>query len=223
MHGIIVLDRDELDVFLDEYPAAKLPEGIEAITLVFDEHSALGKIVEGRACDVPSAVATPFARIDAQTALLFGRYLAGLRRSVKPSRGSAPVAGTAMTDRGPEHLVKEILFAYFKANPSALSISTAGFNTSRYIAVNRAYLDLVGDDWDNLEQQEMVSTEHVVDDEGRLRRLERLIQAGSYVGEKANVRHLSGEVVPVRLSACRVFAIDQLYDVELLEPLADPE
>ncbi|MFM2281142.1 MAG: hypothetical protein RLZZ444_3373 [Pseudomonadota bacterium] len=223
MRGIIVLDRDELDVFLDEYPEARLPDGIDAITLIFDESSALGKVVEGRACDVPAAVAKPFARIDAQTALLFGRYAAGLRRTAKPSTGSASAAGTALPDQGPEHLVKEILFAYFKANPSAFSISTSGFNTSRYIAVNQAYLDLVGDDWDNIEHREMVSSEHVIDDEGRLRRLERLIQAGSYVGETASVRHLSGEIVPVRLSACRVFAIDQLYDVELLDALADPE
>ncbi|QLF68232.1 diguanylate cyclase [Peteryoungia desertarenae] len=112
-----------------------------------------------------------------------------------------------------------IIEAIFDLSPVAFSISTIGEKRSRYVRVNRKYLELIGKNWDELAGSEMVSSGVVVDsDDGRAERLAMLDSEGGYSGKKAQIRNARGEIIPVIISARRLFLSGQFYDFEVLVP-----
>ncbi|EHS53997.1 hypothetical protein PDO_0886 [Rhizobium sp. PDO1-076] len=114
-----------------------------------------------------------------------------------------------------------VIQALFDLSPVAFSISTIGQNTSRYIRVNKAYLDLVGHSWDNIRGHEMVASGVVVGSEARAHRLMLLDCDGGYEGQIADIRNAAGEIVPVQISARRLFLAGQFYDFEVLTRMAE--
>lgn len=114
-----------------------------------------------------------------------------------------------------------VIQALFDLSPVAFSISTIGQNTSRYIRVNKAYLDLVGHGWENIRGHEMVASGVVVGSEKRAYRLMLLDRDGGYDGQIAEIRNASGETVPVSISARRLFVAGQFYDFEVLTRVAE--
>lgn len=104
----------------------------------------------------------------------------------------------------------------FELSPVAFSISTIGKNSSRYVRVNKAYLDLVGKTWDEIRGHEMVSSGLAIGNEARERRLAMLDREGGYSGERAEIRNAKGEIVPILISARRLKLAGELYDFEVL-------
>ncbi|SMC60575.1 PAS domain-containing protein [Rhizobium sp. RU36D] len=118
-------------------------------------------------------------------------------------------------------LAYPLIQALFDLSPTAFSISTTGQDSSRFVRVNQAYLDLVGKAWDEIAGSEMVSSGLLTDDAGaRARRLSLLDSDGGYVGEIALIRNGKGETVTVSISARRLFLSGQFYDFEVLTPIA---
>jgi len=109
----------------------------------------------------------------------------------------------------------------FDLSPVAFSISTTGKNSSRYVRVNKAYLELVGKSWDEIRGQEMVSSGLVIGNGARERRLAMLDTVGSYSGEKAEIRNAKGETVSVLISARRLRLAGELYDFEVIANASD--
>lgn len=115
-----------------------------------------------------------------------------------------------------------LIQALFDLSPTAFSISTTGENSSSYVRVNQAYLDLVGKSWDDIVGSEMVSSGIVTDNAGgRARRLDLLDSEGGYHGEIAHIRNAKGELITVSISARRLFLSGKFYDFEVLTPIAD--
>lgn len=104
----------------------------------------------------------------------------------------------------------------FDLSPVAFSISTIGKNSSRYVRVNKAYLDLVGKSWDEIRGHEMVSSGLAIGNEARERRLALLDREGGYSGERAEIRNARGEVVPILISARRLKLAGEYYDFEVI-------
>lgn len=104
----------------------------------------------------------------------------------------------------------------FDLSPVAFSISTIGKNSSRYVRVNNAYLELVGKTWEEIRGHEMVSAGLVIGNDARERRLAMLDQQGGYSGERAEIRNASGEIVPILISARRLKLAGALYDFEVI-------
>lgn len=114
-----------------------------------------------------------------------------------------------------------VIQALFDLSPVAFSISTIGQNTSRYIRVNQAYLDLVGSNWDQIRGHEMVASGIVSCSEARAYRLMLLDRDGGYTGQLADIRNAAGESVSVSISARRLFVAGQFYDFEVLTRVAE--
>jgi PAS domain-containing protein len=104
----------------------------------------------------------------------------------------------------------------FDLSPVAFSISTIGKNSSRYVRVNNAYLELVGKTWEEIRGHEMVSAGLVIGNDARERRLAMLDQQGGYSGERAEIRNARGEIVPILISARRLKLAGALYDFEVI-------
>ena len=104
----------------------------------------------------------------------------------------------------------------FDLSPVAFSISTIGKNSSRYVRVNKAYLDLVGKSWDEIRGHEMVSSGLAIGNEARERRLSLLDTEGGYSGERAEIRNARGEAVPILISARRLKLAGKYYDFEVI-------
>ncbi|MCJ7996516.1 PAS domain-containing protein [Rhizobium cremeum] len=127
----------------------------------------------------------------------------------------------ALEDFAPDTVIGEagrdsLIQALFDLSPVAFSISTTGQNCSRYVRVNKAYLDLVGKSWEEIKGHEMVSSGLVVDNEARGARLARLDKEGGYAGERAEIRNAAGEIIPVIITAKRLSIAGQSYDFEVL-------
>ncbi|UJW74991.1 diguanylate cyclase [Rhizobium sp. SL42] len=114
-----------------------------------------------------------------------------------------------------------VIQVLFDLSPVAFSISTIGQNTSRYIRVNKAYLDLVGHSWENIRGHEMVASGVVVGSEKRAYRLMLLDRDAGYDGQIAEIHNAAGETVPVSISARRLFVAGQFYDFEVLTRVAE--
>jgi PAS domain-containing protein len=114
-----------------------------------------------------------------------------------------------------------VIQALFELSPVAFSISSIGQKSSRYVRVNQAYLDLVGKTWDEIRGSEMVASGVVSGSEARAERLMLLDRDGGYAGMRGEIRHSSGEVVPVMISARRISVAGQLYDFEVLQRASD--
>lgn len=115
-----------------------------------------------------------------------------------------------------------IIEAIFDLSPVAFSISTIGERHSRYVRVNQQYLDLIGKGWNEIAGSEMVSSGVVVgQDDGRAKRLALLDSDGGYSGLRATIRNSKGDMVPVIISARRLFLGGQFYDFEVLVPEKD--
>ena len=54
-------------------------------------------------------------------------------------------------------IMSAILLDMFEFAPVAISVSTTGADTSRYVQVNSAYLRLTGKSWDDLHDQDMLT------------------------------------------------------------------
>jgi PAS domain-containing protein len=124
----------------------------------------------------------------------------------------ALVGNPAVTEGVSDSLIQ----ALFDLSPVAFSISTIGRNSSRYVRVNKAYLDLVGKSWDEIRGHEMVSSGLVIGNDARARRLEKLDKNGEYSGERAEIRNTNGDVIPVLISARRLVLAGVLYDFEVI-------
>lgn len=111
-----------------------------------------------------------------------------------------------------------VIQALFELSPVAFSISSIGQRNSRYVRVNQAYLDLVGKSWDEIRGSEMVASGVVSGSEARAERLMLLDRDGGYIARRGEIRHASGNVVPVVISARRISVAGQLYDFEVLQP-----
>ena len=125
--------------------------------------------------------------------------------------------GSLAADPGvAEGTADSLIQTMFDLSPVAFSISTIGENSSRYVRVNKAYLDLVGKSWDSIRGQEMVSSGLVIDDAAREARLALLDREGGYSGERADIRNAAGETVGVLISARRMKLAGKLYDFEVI-------
>lgn len=114
-----------------------------------------------------------------------------------------------------------VIQALFDLSPVAFSISSTGERNSRYVRVNKAYLDLVGKTWDEIRNNEMISSGVVIDSEARTRRLMLLDRHGGYTDEIAEIRGADGKMIAVQISARRLSLGGQLYDFEVLTRLSD--
>lgn len=125
--------------------------------------------------------------------------------------------GSLAADPGvAEGTADSLIQTMFDLSPVAFSISTIGENSSRYVRVNKAYLDLVGKSWGSIRGQEMVSSGLVIDDAAREARLALLDREGGYSGERADIRNAAGEAVAVLISARRMKLAGKLYDFEVI-------
>jgi diguanylate cyclase (GGDEF)-like protein/PAS domain S-box-containing protein len=116
-----------------------------------------------------------------------------------------------------------VLLDMFAFSPVAISISTVGYETSRYIKVNDAYLQLIGGIWEDLRGRNMVEAGTVVRDPARARRLWLLDEKGGYQLEEASIRRLDGRLVPTLISARRTEHDGQRYDVEIIIDMTERE
>lgn len=116
----------------------------------------------------------------------------------------------------PAGLRKIIDEALFDAAPIAFSVSTTGYQNSRFIRVNQSYLDMVGRSWAELDGCEMLASGVAVDNPGRRRRLELLQQQGGYSSERAEIRVAGGGLLPVLISAKRLVVSGEAYDLEAI-------
>ena len=121
-----------------------------------------------------------------------------------------------------EGTADSLIQTMFDLSPVAFSISTIGENSSRYVRVNKAYLDLVGKTWDSIRGQEMVSSGLVIDNAAREARLALLDCEGGYSAERADIRNAAGEPVPVLISARRMKLGGKLYDFEVIAEVSHP-
>ncbi|MBS7540415.1 diguanylate cyclase domain-containing protein [Ancylobacter lacus] len=114
-----------------------------------------------------------------------------------------------------------ILMRMFEFSPVAMSISTTGADSSRYVMVNRAYLDLTGRRWEELNERSMVDHGAAIASPARDRRLRLLEEVGSYKSELAEIRHADGRIIPVLISAQRSHIGDAVYDIELIADVTE--
>ncbi|GEO86925.1 MULTISPECIES: diguanylate cyclase [Alphaproteobacteria] len=118
--------------------------------------------------------------------------------------------------RESEGVSDSLIQTLFDLSPAAFSISTIGKNSSRYVRVNKAYLDLVGKRWEEIRGHEMVSSGLAIGNEARERRLAMLDRDGAYSGERAEIRNAKGEIIPILISARRLNLAGELYDFEVI-------
>lgn len=116
----------------------------------------------------------------------------------------------------PAGLQKVIDEALFETAPVAFSVSTTGYQSSRFVSVNQSYLDLTGRSWTDLNGCEMLASGVAVDSPGRKRRLELLQQQGGYNSETAEIRRGDGKPLPVLISAKRLLVAGEAYDLEAI-------
>jgi len=118
-------------------------------------------------------------------------------------------------------ILSSILLDMFEFAPVAISISTTGAASSRYVKVNPAYLKLVGKTWDELRNQEMVESGAAIHNPDRDRRLAILDDVGFYELEEVSIRHADGTIIPTLISAWRSIYQDQKLDVEIILDVSD--
>jgi diguanylate cyclase (GGDEF)-like protein/PAS domain S-box-containing protein len=116
-----------------------------------------------------------------------------------------------------------LLLDMFAFSPVAISISTVGYETSRYIRVNDAYLQLVGCTWEELRGRNLSEVGTVVSNPARVRRLRLLDEEGGYQLEEATLRRSDGQLVPTLISARRTEHDGKLYDVEIIIDMTERE
>ncbi|MBW8445934.1 MAG: hypothetical protein K0M49_09900 [Arenimonas sp.] len=121
-----------------------------------------------------------------------------------------------------EGTADSLIQTMFDLSPVAFSISTIGENSSRYVRVNKAYLDLVGKTWESIRGQEMVSSGLVIDNSAREARLALLDCEGGYSAERASIRNADGVTVPVQISARRMKLAGKLFDFEVITDVSHP-
>jgi diguanylate cyclase (GGDEF)-like protein/PAS domain S-box-containing protein len=114
-----------------------------------------------------------------------------------------------------------ILLDMYEFAPVAISISTTGKDSSRYVSVNRAYLEMVGKTWDELRNQELVDAGAAISNPERDRRLALLDEAGFYRLEEVPIRHASGAVIPTLISAWRGLYRGEKLDIEIILDVSD--
>jgi diguanylate cyclase (GGDEF)-like protein len=108
----------------------------------------------------------------------------------------------------------------FESSPTAICISTSSANESRYVKVNRAYLELVGKNWEQL-QAELVSVNTGAVDPDRLERLHILDTVGSYQLQEVLIRHVSGRLIPTLISCQRHIIDGQVTDIEIITDISE--
>ncbi len=118
-------------------------------------------------------------------------------------------------------VLSAILLEMFEFAPVAISISTTGTESSRYVKVNPAYLRLVGKNWDELRNQELVQAGTAIHNPERERRLALLDDVGFYQLEEVGIRHANGTIIPTLISAWRGLYEDQRLDVEIIMDMSD--
>jgi diguanylate cyclase (GGDEF)-like protein/PAS domain S-box-containing protein len=114
-----------------------------------------------------------------------------------------------------------ILLDMYEFAPVAISISTTGRDTSRYVSVNRAYLQMVGKTWDELKNQELIDAGLAISSPERDRRLALLDEVGFYRLEEVPIRHASGAVIPTLISAWRGLYRGEKLDIEIILDVSD--
>ncbi|MCO6180554.1 PAS domain-containing protein [Ciceribacter sp. RN22] len=129
---------------------------------------------------------------------------------------STPTIGRRDIPAGLQKVIDETLF---DTAPIAFSVSTTGYQDSRFIRVNQSYLDLVGRSWAELDGCKMLESGVAVDSPGRKRRLELLQQQGGYSSERAEIRVAGGGVLPVLISAKRLVVSGEAYDLEAISAI----
>jgi diguanylate cyclase (GGDEF)-like protein/PAS domain S-box-containing protein len=117
--------------------------------------------------------------------------------------------------------LSSILLDMFEFAPVAISISTTGADSSRYVKVNPAYLRLVGKTWAELRNQEMVQAGAAIPNPERDRRLAKLDDIGFYELEEVSIRHADGTIIPTLISAWRSVYEGQKLDVEIILDVSD--
>lgn len=120
-------------------------------------------------------------------------------------------------------VLSALLLDTFAFSPVAMSISTVGYDTSRYIKVNDAYLRLVGRSWDELRGLNMAEAGAAINNPARARRLRLLEQDGGYQLEEATIRRADGEIIPVLISARRAVHGGEQYDIEIIIDMSERE
>jgi len=113
-------------------------------------------------------------------------------------------------------ILSAILLDMFEFAPVAISISTTGADTSRYVKVNPAYLQLVGKTWEELHDQDLVQAGAAIPNADRDRRLALLDEAGFYKLEEVSIRHANGTVILTLISAWRRVYQGEKLDVEII-------
>ncbi|RYC10682.1 PAS domain-containing protein [Ciceribacter ferrooxidans] len=148
------------------------------------------------------------------------RMVAVLRDEFLLAGGKNHLTAVSVAKNGkpgiPAGLQKVIDEALFETAPVAFSVSTTGYQSSRFVSVNQSYLDLTGRSWADLNGCEMLASGVAVDSPGRKRRLELLEQQGGYNSETAEIRGVDGRVLPVLISGKRLLVAGEAYDLEAI-------
>lgn len=129
-----------------------------------------------------------------------------------------PEKGTTLID---SDVLSTILLDMFEFAPVAMSISSVGYETSRYLKVNPAYLRLLDRTWDDLKNQEMVAAGAVINGPARMRRLQMLDEQGGYTLEEVEIRRADGTIIPTLMSARRSEHNGEKFDVEIIIDISD--
>lgn len=178
-----------------------------------------------RLCRAASSVPRTLADVRESSRSVFleadtWRMVAVLRDEFMLAGGKNYLTAVSIPENGkpgiPVGLQKVIDEALFDTAPVAFSVSTTGYQSSRFMSVNQSYLDLTGRSWADLSGREMLASGVAVDSPGRKRRLELLQQQGGYDSETAEIRRGDGKTLPVVISAKRLLVAGEAYDLEAI-------
>lgn len=120
----------------------------------------------------------------------------------------------------PEGVLSSMLLNMFHLSPIAMSFSTSDGEASRYIMVNRAYLEMTGYAWEQISGRQMIKGA-AIPSPGFERRHQTLREFGSYTGEEVNIRHADGTIIPTLISCQRTIVDGINYDLEIIVDISE--
>ncbi|NPD14386.1 GGDEF domain-containing protein [Xinfangfangia sp. D13-10-4-6] len=115
----------------------------------------------------------------------------------------------------PKEILSSMLLKMFEFAPIAMSISTSDGNASRYLLVNKAYLDLTGNKWEDISGVQLTDAA-AIQTPDFIRRHQTLEEVGAYVGEEVNIRHVDGTILPTLITCQRTIVDGINYDLEII-------
>lgn len=120
----------------------------------------------------------------------------------------------------PEGVLSSMLLKMFHFSPIAMSVSTSDGEESRYLLVNKAYLELTGNTWERISGRRLIKGA-AIPSPGFERRHQTLREFGSYAGEEVNIRRADGTIIPTLISCQRTIVDGINYDLEILVDISE--